>query len=67
MWTAPDSVLIGSRWGCLVTALGAVVMVVGGLLSLFAVDRAAAHGRVRIGPSPRRHSRQRPRRSKTLS
>jgi hypothetical protein len=40
VWSAPDSVLQGSRWGCLVTALGAASMVVGGFL-LFAVDGPA--------------------------
>jgi len=44
VWSAPDSVLQGSRWGCLVTALGAAVMVVGGLLSLFALDTPARAG-----------------------
>jgi hypothetical protein len=41
VWSAPESVLQGSRWGCVVTALGAVAMVVGGLVSLFAPDHPA--------------------------
>jgi hypothetical protein len=54
VWSAADSILLGGRWGCLVTALGAVIMVVGGLLSLFAADKTAdtpamAGG---SGPSP---------------
>ena len=39
VWSAPDSVLSREPMGLLVTALGAVVMVVGGLLSLFASTR----------------------------
>jgi hypothetical protein len=31
VWRAPDSLLIASRWGCLVTALGAATMVAGGI------------------------------------
>ncbi len=50
VWSAPDSVLQGSRWGCLVTALGASAMVFGGLLSLFAPDAPAVS--VGSGPSP---------------
>ncbi|MET0663191.1 MAG: hypothetical protein ABWZ42_08675 [Ilumatobacteraceae bacterium] len=42
VWSAPDSIILGSRWGCLVTAVGAVMMVAGGLLSLFALG-APAH------------------------
>src|SRR6187401_764882 len=38
VWNAPDSVLLGSRWGSLVTALGAATMIVGGILSLFGLD-----------------------------
>ena len=54
VWSAPDSVLQGGRWGCLVTALGAVMMVVGGLLSLFAFDTPAHTPALTggSGPSP---------------
>ncbi len=47
VWRAPDSILLGGRWGSLVTALGAVVMVAGGLLSfpLGASARTPAAGR----------------------
>lgn len=50
VWNAPDSVLQGSRWGSLVTALGAVVMVVGGMVSVFALDAPART--LGSGPSP---------------
>ena len=50
VWSAPESVLQGSRWGCLVTALGALAMVVGGLASLFAPDTPAR--RVGSGQAP---------------
>jgi hypothetical protein len=51
VWSAPDSVLQESRWGCLVTALGASAMVVGGLLSLFAFDAPAPTRRPRPSPA----------------
>jgi hypothetical protein len=41
VWNAPDSILLGSRWGSLVTALGAATMVVGGVVSLFVLVRPA--------------------------
>ncbi len=47
VWRAPDSLLLASRWGALVTAIGAALMVGGGVLTVAtigAIDRAAGAG-----------------------
>jgi len=49
VWSAPDSILLGSRWGSLVSALGGATMVVGGAMSLFALDTPSRSG---AAPTP---------------
>ena len=44
VWSAPDPILLGSRWGSLVSALGGATMVVGGAMSLFALDTPGRSG-----------------------